>query len=194
MVCIHWRTATTNLARDITIPLEHLKSLHGSSLKYFVQARETGVGWVTAKNSNHFGIAGHYTAMAEKQGVVALIAWASSHHQCHIFELKLQLLDSCQRWTQHMDKMSMIVTECETNYCWKVFWGWQWPTGRHGLLPPGAAARGWDPPVENLKIKAKLQHISIMISTYRSVGLKHHFARNKSQTNYFPMKIHICFI
>jgi len=36
------------------------------------KARETGVGWVTAKNSNHFGIAGHYTAMAEKQGFLGL--------------------------------------------------------------------------------------------------------------------------
>jgi len=36
------------------------------------KARETGVGWVTAKNSNHFGIAGHYTDMAEKQGLVGL--------------------------------------------------------------------------------------------------------------------------
>ena len=33
-----------------------------------LKARKTGVGWVSAKNSNHFGIAGHYTAMAEKQG------------------------------------------------------------------------------------------------------------------------------
>ena len=33
-----------------------------------LKARETGVGWVSAKNSNHFGIAGYYTAMAEKQG------------------------------------------------------------------------------------------------------------------------------
>jgi len=36
------------------------------------KARETGVGWVSAKNSNHFGIAGHYTVMAEEQGLVGL--------------------------------------------------------------------------------------------------------------------------
>merc|ERR550534_732646 len=36
------------------------------------KAKETGVGWVTARNSNHFGIAGYYTAMAEKQGLVGL--------------------------------------------------------------------------------------------------------------------------
>ena len=38
-----------------------------TKVNYF-QAKETGVGWVTARNSNHFGIAGYYTAMAEKQG------------------------------------------------------------------------------------------------------------------------------
>ena len=26
------------------------------------KARETGVGWVTVRGSNHFGIAGHYSA------------------------------------------------------------------------------------------------------------------------------------
>ena len=31
------------------------------------KAKATGVGWVTAKTSNHFGIAGHYSMMAEQQ-------------------------------------------------------------------------------------------------------------------------------
>ena len=34
------------------------------------KAKSTGVGWVTAKNSNHFGIAGHYSMMAERQGLI----------------------------------------------------------------------------------------------------------------------------
>ena len=34
------------------------------------KAKLTGVGWVTAKNSNHFGIAGHYSMMAERQGLI----------------------------------------------------------------------------------------------------------------------------
>jgi LDH2 family malate/lactate/ureidoglycolate dehydrogenase len=36
------------------------------------KAGEAGVGWVTARNSNHFGIAGHYSAMAERAGMVGL--------------------------------------------------------------------------------------------------------------------------
>jgi LDH2 family malate/lactate/ureidoglycolate dehydrogenase len=32
-------------------------------------AKEHGIGWVTAKNSNHFGIAGYYALKAAKQGL-----------------------------------------------------------------------------------------------------------------------------
>ena len=34
------------------------------------KAKTAGVGWVTARNSNHFGIAGHYSMMAEKEGLI----------------------------------------------------------------------------------------------------------------------------
>ena len=33
------------------------------------KAKTAGVGWVTAKNSNHYGIAGHYSMMAEREGL-----------------------------------------------------------------------------------------------------------------------------
>jgi len=33
------------------------------------KAKASGIGWVTAKNSNHYGIAGHYAMMAEKVGL-----------------------------------------------------------------------------------------------------------------------------
>ncbi len=33
-------------------------------------AKEFGVGWVTVRNSNHFGIAGWYAMHALKQGLV----------------------------------------------------------------------------------------------------------------------------
>ena len=36
------------------------------------KAREAGVGWVTVRNSNHFGIAGYYSAMAEREGMVGI--------------------------------------------------------------------------------------------------------------------------
>ena len=36
------------------------------------KAKEAGVGWVTARNSNHFGIAGHYSAMAERAGLLGM--------------------------------------------------------------------------------------------------------------------------
>ena len=36
------------------------------------KAREAGIGWVTARNSNHFGIAGHYSMMAEREGLLGL--------------------------------------------------------------------------------------------------------------------------
>ena len=32
------------------------------------KARRVGVAWVTARNSNHFGIAGHYSLMAGELG------------------------------------------------------------------------------------------------------------------------------
>ena len=34
------------------------------------KAKEAGIGWVTAKNSNHFGIAGHYSMMAQQEGLL----------------------------------------------------------------------------------------------------------------------------
>ena len=36
------------------------------------KARQCGVAWVTAKRSNHFGIAGHYSARAAEQGMVGM--------------------------------------------------------------------------------------------------------------------------
>ena len=36
------------------------------------KAKEVGVGWVTASNSNHFGIAGHYSMMAQREGLLGL--------------------------------------------------------------------------------------------------------------------------
>ena len=36
-------------------------------------AKEHGVGWVTAKQSNHFGIAGHYSLRAAAHGLVVRI-------------------------------------------------------------------------------------------------------------------------
>ena len=47
-----------------------------------LKARETGVGWVSAKNSNHFGIAGHYTVMAEEQGDLQLLDQPSQVKNC----------------------------------------------------------------------------------------------------------------
>lgn len=34
------------------------------------KAKETGVGWVTANNSNHYGIAGMYSIQAVEQGLM----------------------------------------------------------------------------------------------------------------------------
>ncbi|KIH50193.1 hypothetical protein ANCDUO_19730 [Ancylostoma duodenale] len=36
------------------------------------KAKETGVGWVSAKGSNHFGIAGWYTLRAMKKGLMGM--------------------------------------------------------------------------------------------------------------------------
>ena len=36
------------------------------------KARNSGVGWVTARNSNHFGIAGHYSMMAQRSGMIGM--------------------------------------------------------------------------------------------------------------------------
>ena len=34
------------------------------------KAKKTGVGWVSVKGSNHFGIAGHYSMMAQREGLL----------------------------------------------------------------------------------------------------------------------------
>jgi L-2-hydroxycarboxylate dehydrogenase (NAD+) len=36
------------------------------------KAKKNGVGWVTAKGSNHFGICQWYTEMAMKQGKIVI--------------------------------------------------------------------------------------------------------------------------
>ena len=36
------------------------------------KAKESGVGWVVAKRSNHFGIAGYYSEMALKEGYIGM--------------------------------------------------------------------------------------------------------------------------
>lgn len=40
------------------------------------KAKDVGVGWVVANNSNHYGIAGMYTMQASQQGLVV-------HGTCH---------------------------------------------------------------------------------------------------------------
>ena len=39
-------------------------------------AKEHGVGWVVAKNSNHFGIAGYWSLQAAAQGLVVKIQFS----------------------------------------------------------------------------------------------------------------------
>lgn len=34
------------------------------------KAKESGIGWVVARRSNHFGIAGYYSLMASKEGLI----------------------------------------------------------------------------------------------------------------------------
>ena len=36
------------------------------------KAKETGIGWVNTKNSNHFGICQWYTAMAAKENLIGM--------------------------------------------------------------------------------------------------------------------------
>lgn len=36
------------------------------------KAKETGIGWVSAKGSNHYGIAGHYAMLACKEGLIGM--------------------------------------------------------------------------------------------------------------------------
>jgi LDH2 family malate/lactate/ureidoglycolate dehydrogenase len=36
------------------------------------KARETGVGWVAANNTNHYGIAGHYAMAAARAGMIGM--------------------------------------------------------------------------------------------------------------------------
>ncbi|XP_065320295.1 uncharacterized oxidoreductase YjmC-like [Gordionus sp. m RMFG-2023] len=36
------------------------------------KAKATGVGWISCKNSNHFGIAGYYTIMAAHEGLIGM--------------------------------------------------------------------------------------------------------------------------
>ena len=36
------------------------------------KAKSSGIGWVSAKRSNHFGIAGHYSEMAAREGLLGM--------------------------------------------------------------------------------------------------------------------------
>lgn len=42
------------------------------------KAKATGIGWVSAKRSNHFGVASHYSEMAMKEGLLGM-AFTNSH-------------------------------------------------------------------------------------------------------------------
>jgi len=42
------------------------------------KAKEVGVGWVVAKNSNHFGICQWYAEMAMSQGLVGIASTNTS--------------------------------------------------------------------------------------------------------------------
>ena len=53
------------------------------------------MGWVTAKNSNHFGIAGHYTDMAEKQGLLSVVVIMEK--ECQFGSLLLKCITSGQK-------------------------------------------------------------------------------------------------
>ncbi|CAI4228572.1 unnamed protein product [Auanema sp. JU1783] len=46
------------------------------------KAKEVGVGWVVAKGSNHFGIAGHYSIRAMKEGLLGL-AFTNTSPVCY---------------------------------------------------------------------------------------------------------------
>ena len=42
------------------------------------KAKESGIGWVAAKNSNHFGICQWYTAMASRENLVGIASTNTS--------------------------------------------------------------------------------------------------------------------
>ena len=42
------------------------------------KAKETGIGWVTAKGSNHFGICQWYTAMATRENLMGMASTNTS--------------------------------------------------------------------------------------------------------------------
>ena len=48
---------------------------HFAMEKAIEKAKKTGVGFVSVRNSNHFGIAGYYAEMASKTGA----AWNGMH-------------------------------------------------------------------------------------------------------------------
>ena len=45
---------------------------HFAMEKAIEKAKKTGVGFVSVRNSNHFGIAGYYAEMASKQGLLGI--------------------------------------------------------------------------------------------------------------------------
>ncbi len=46
------------------------------------KCRSSGVGWVCAKRSNHFGICQWYTEMAARKGLVGMAATNTSPFMC----------------------------------------------------------------------------------------------------------------
>ena len=67
-ILVFWGVCVNQSRRKSDLISVKIDFYHSFTKVNYFQAKETGVGWVTARNSNHFGIAGYYTAMAEKQG------------------------------------------------------------------------------------------------------------------------------
>ena len=68
---------------------------HFAMEKAIEKAKKTGVGFVSVRNSNHFGIAGYYAEMASKQGLLGMACTNSENWKCII------------RWENHFHRAGL---------------------------------------------------------------------------------------
>ena len=71
---------------------------HFAMEKAIEKAKKTGVGFVSVRNSNHFGIAGYYAEMASKQGLLGMACTNSEAIIVPTFGRKAMLGSNRSQW------------------------------------------------------------------------------------------------
>ena len=73
------------------------------------KAKKTGVGWVSVKGSNHFGIAGYYSRQALNEGMLGM---AFTNGSPYMAPTRLMVNGDCAR---HLVKLWFLCQELHIN-------------------------------------------------------------------------------